>query len=259
MKRFILTLTAIFICTIAYAHTINWHVGNTILQTATCDSGESITPPTAPTKYGYTFNGWIGYTPIEYLESTGTQYIDTGVFLDKNYVKVELKDLVYSKLPYSTCYVFCGATNLVSTPTLSNSIHNCANMIQGNMGDTTNKNFFANNSSLETKYDISYEYSDNYYIVYLNEFRVEGRYTGSVQNTSASIYLYAFHELGKTTWISKIRLGGCKIYTDENTLVRDFIPVLDKDGVPCMFDKVEKKFYYNAGTGQFIAGPVITD
>ena len=28
-------------------------------------------------------------------------------------------------------------------------------------------------------------------------------------------------------------------------------------GTPCLYDKVERKFYYNAGTGQFIAGPVI--
>ena len=47
-----------------------------------------------------------------------------------------------------------------------------------------------------------------------------------------------------------------KLY-DNDILVRDMIPVLDKDGVPCMYDKVENKFYYNAGTGDFIAGPVI--
>ena len=36
-------------------------------------------------------------------------------------------------------------------------------------------------------------------------------------------------------------------------------PVLDKNGIPCMYDKVTDQFFYNQGTGQFIAGPVVTE
>jgi len=39
------------------------------------------------------------------------------------------------------------------------------------------------------------------------------------------------------------------------TLVRDFIPIKDADSVPCMYDFVTKQKFYNAGTGDFIAGP----
>ena len=34
----------------------------------------------------------------------------------------------------------------------------------------------------------------------------------------------------------------------------DLIPVLDKNNIPCMFDKVTKQFFYNQGTGQFLYG-----
>lgn len=34
-------------------------------------------------------------------------------------------------------------------------------------------------------------------------------------------------------------------------LVRDLIPVLDYGGEACMFDKVNKRFYYNQGSGEF--------
>ncbi len=44
-----------------------------------------------------------------------------------------------------------------------------------------------------------------------------------------------------------------KIYSN-NKLVRDFIPVLDEDNKPCLYDKVEKKYYYNQGTGEFLYG-----
>lgn len=43
----------------------------------------------------------------------------------------------------------------------------------------------------------------------------------------------------------------CKIY-DNDVLVRDIIPVLDKNGVACMYDKVNKKFYYNKRNRRFL-------
>ena len=42
-----------------------------------------------------------------------------------------------------------------------------------------------------------------------------------------------------------------KIY-DKDTLVRDFVPVIDSSGIPCLYDKVEDKFYYNEGSGEFL-------
>lgn len=38
-----------------------------------------------------------------------------------------------------------------------------------------------------------------------------------------------------------------KIYDGDN-LIRDYIPVLDFKGFACLYDKVEKKFYYNKGS-----------
>lgn len=49
------------------------------------------------------------------------------------------------------------------------------------------------------------------------------------------------------------KIYSCKIY-DNGVLMRDFWLCYDPDGVACLYDKVEKKYYYNAGTGEFIAG-----
>ena len=91
MKRFIFLLTAIFICTIARSDeiTINWlNTDRTINHTTTCTIGGDVILPQTPYKYGYTFNGWaVNYIPIEYLESTGTQYIDTKMAYNHEYRK----------------------------------------------------------------------------------------------------------------------------------------------------------------------------
>ena len=43
--------------------------------------------------------------------------------------------------------------------------------------------------------------------------------------------------------------------TKGSTLVRDFIPVLDPQGIACLFDKVSKRFFYDQmGTSPFVYG-----
>jgi hypothetical protein len=37
-------------------------------------------------------------------------------------------------------------------------------------------------------------------------------------------------------------------------LVADFIPVLDLNDTPCMYDKVSGELFYNKGTGEFLYG-----
>lgn len=52
------------------------------------------------------------------------------------------------------------------------------------------------------------------------------------------------------------RIKVYKIYVN-GKLVRDYIPVIDKANVPCLYDKVTRSMYYNVGTGKFIAGAVV--
>ena len=40
----------------------------------------------------------------------------------------------------------------------------------------------------------------------------------------------------------------CKIY-DNNQLVGDFVPALDENNVPCLYDKVSSQYFYNTGAG----------
>ena len=72
------------------------------------------------------------------------------------------------------------------------------------------------------------------------------------------MYIFGIHRTSSNKFIGNMRLYYFKLYND-GVLIRNFIPVLDKNGTPCMYDKVTGQFFYNAGTGNFIAGPVITE
>lgn len=50
--------------------------------------------------------------------------------------------------------------------------------------------------------------------------------------------------------------ANCRVFsfavTKDTKLERDYIPALDPTGAPCMYDKVSKQPFYNAGTGDFL-------
>ena len=222
MKRIILCLLSIFIGTTAIAHTINWYVDGNILHTTTCESGDDITPPTAPEKYGYTFKEWLPYIPIEYLESTGTQWIDT---LYKP-TKSQILEINYQFL--------------------SHGIFGCNRFSIGQQENYTSSpwGWAVIRETPFEKHLFKFDAAKNY--VYRDNRLVCNNCT----------------EISSCTETYKIfqnntgRFYGLKIQQN-NTLIKNFVPALDQNDTPCIYDLVENKFYYNAGTGNFIAGPII--
>ena len=45
----------------------------------------------------------------------------------------------------------------------------------------------------------------------------------------------------------------CKHYSGDE-LIQDFVPCLNADGVPCMYDLIRRRTFYNKGTGSFTWG-----
>lgn len=55
----------------------------------------------------------------------------------------------------------------------------------------------------------------------------------------------------------KIKYYYFKVYKN-NEIKCDLISVVDKHNIPCMYDKVSNKLFYNTNNNEFIAGPKIT-
>lgn len=246
MKRLLLFLSLYFVCSAAIAHTINWYVDGSVYHTTTCESGDDITPPTAPEKYGYTFKGWRDYTPIEYLESTGTQYIDTG-YIPNQDTGVKTK-AVFNSVINSETNMFGSGQNY------DNRAFELYTWEQKLSFNYFNKNYEIDSMAVGdtividwNKNIINYSKNDGPYVEVVHQY-------GDFVSPHNMVMFAIQRPTG--IGVGKVKIYYFKIY-DNGTLVRDFVPVLDKDGVPCMYDLVENKYYYNAGTGDFIAGPII--
>lgn len=185
----------------------------------------------------------VKYTPVDYIQSSGTQYINTLVILDGT--RAEL-DFQMTEIDGSNSQSIFGSYNHI-----------------GNMGIRTNNGNF--------QYAFGFAGANDIVSADLNrhllEMNKEGKcYFDNVEFADSSSFTTSLHS---EWWIyifiqcnsnadsnkmAKMKVFSCKLYDKLGNLIRDFIPVIDENNVACLFDKVENKFYYNKGTGSFTYG-----
>lgn len=255
MKKIIILLNIIgcMIIGVAVADTINvnWMVGNTVYDTTTCTIGGDLNVPiTAPTKRGHIFRGWEAYTRLEYIESTGSQFIDTGYAWGTTNRKVEGK-FNFSVGNYNS-HIF-GSTSSSDSWDLNPWC------LQGVSYDTYIGNGMYNNVSLSTGVDYILTYDLNNRVLYTDSNGItQSSSVPYVPTSDASVYLLHVHLLSNHEPYnpSAAKVWYFKMW-DNGVLVRDFVPVRRGDGAIGMYDKVTNTFFGNSGTGAFIAGPAL--
>ena len=189
-----------------------------------------------------------GLVELEYLESSGTQYIDTGFLVSSNN---------YDKIKFVVdCDIIgkgSGASDwLVNGSNISNAyfyIGQYQNKYYYGCG-TTDHN--TNTSVVNGRHTFTLDTKNKKFIV-SDVLGID--ITIEAVTATANLYLCGFAYTAQRSFAQK--LYGSKIYQDD-VLVRDFIPCKNPSGVIGLYDKVTKTFYPNAGTGTFMAGPAIT-
>ena len=181
-----------------------------------------------------------GYTELEYIESTGTQYIDTG-FKPNQDTRV-VAEMQYVTTPTTHTFLFGCRTSTSSAYFAlvyyySSKVFRCdyntkqiqvAGVPTDKLSIDFNKNNFALNGATANHTYATFQSSANMTIFAVN--------TGGAVGSHATARLYSF-----------------KIY-DNGTLIRDFVPCTNTSGTVGLYDMVNGIFYGNAGTGVFTAG-----
>lgn len=184
---------------------------------------------------------------VEYIQSSGTQYIDTLIKPSYNTrVVLDISDLTSVDTMVFGCKNADSSTasdqfaiyRRTSTSIRSDYFGTNAT---ATISDTTQRGTIDKNANVVTMYGTT-----------LTNTAVSSG-TGSY-----NMYLFALNTADDSskTFPSTFKLYSCQIY-DNGTLVRDFRPALDSDGVACLYDKVSRTYFYNKGTGTFTAGASI--
>ena len=254
MKRIVFLLCSMLFYMTAKAHNIEWYVDGNLYTTSTCQAGDNVTPPTPPAKTGYTFQEWLAYTPIEYLISSVDTYVDSGFVSANATLYTEIMPFYLS----SGTNFFIGYNYNPGSGAERMEMHySQTKLILGTgTGYTTINNGLV---PYEVKASVNIKYAQSKVYLTINDQAV-GTYNRNNDLHPISLYVSGAHNNNGTSGRGlNGRFYSAKIYDAADELVRDFIPVLDVNNVPCMYERVEGKFYYNIGPGDFIAGPVLME
>ncbi len=191
-----------------------------------------------------------GYTQVEYIQSSGTQYINTGVVggTDASY---EIKFNMMNALAVSYEQYFAGS-GIDTVPKLffmdgdGSVIAQCSNdnsegywilNWRDNLAHTVRYEGTEGKLYFDGAECTSYGYTPN------------GSYIGCGWGGSS---WYVFTSPTEPNLMASMQLYSLKMYS-AGGLVRDFVPVVrDADGVAGLFDLHGQTFYENAGTGSFV-------
>ena len=183
-----------------------------------------------------------GYTQLEYIESSGTQYINTGFNPNQNTrLVMDIQGISPGTYSYfgSRNATGTGAFILwMMTETSLRSDYGSASVTQ-NVTSSIQRVVIDKNKNVTTygTYTITNQasaFTCNFPILILSQ-----NTGGEVDSRKLSARLYS-----------------CQIY-DNGNLVRNFVPVTNNDNVVGLYDLVNGQFYGNSGTGTFVAGPVV--
>lgn len=184
-----------------------------------------------------------GYTEVQYIQSTGTQWINTGFKPNQN----TRAALTVDAKPSTAAEWLFGARN-------------------GNTDRTFGLLSF--NSQYRSDYNNS---TDEYSTVTPSgKFAVDKdknvtKFNGTVGVTAKfgsfqctyPMFLFANNNARTAAGFGSFKLYVCKLF-DNGNLIRDFVPCVDPAGNVGLYDLIGQKVYENAGSGSFTAGPVIT-
>ena len=191
-----------------------------------------------------------GYKRLEYIQSSGTQYIDTGVKSPKDGLKIEL-DFEYTAA-HDSAALF-GSQNY-TIPRYSI----CAYGASPAFWVGTSTKLLPFTTDIGYRYKLTAEAASGVLTAALNNTTTSTAYTGELESEQ-SIYLFANHDasLGVLQQAS-MKLYVCKMYSS-GVIVRDLIPCRNSSGVIGLWDDVNNAFYQNAGSGTFTAGAEVAE
>lgn len=178
------------------------------------------------------------YTKIKYIESTGTQYIDTK-YICGNDVRIET-EFEYLQIDSVFRCIYGKQTKTAAEDAIT---------VSQAVNYTVQAYWRTNLTPFTLEKDRRYKMLQSQNALVLDGVDYGG-WSSSITKSQLTMYLMARNNNGAAGNFFKGRIYGFKIY-ESNILAMDLIPVLDSSKVPCFYDKISNELLYNKGTGEF--------
>lgn len=182
------------------------------------------------------------YTQVEYIESHGTEYIDTGFKPDSN-TRVICE---FMPLDSTKAYGIFGSRIAYQRSSYNLFVGDTGTHFQDDYNNTSTTNVEAVANTL-------YMIDKNKNVSTINDAQNSVAYSSF--EVEYSMYLFGVNTSGavNSAQLGALRMYSCSIY-DNDILVRYYIPCTSSTGAVGLYDTVSGVFYTNVGTGSFTAG-----
>lgn len=190
-----------------------------------------------------------GYTQLEYIESTGSQWIDSGVAgSEKAYFEIDF--MTRSVVgPASTDFGTILGAYVQASRRINLGTWNSSQVTTGGemcWGSGNYNPYITSNKRMQVS------------VIGTTLTTPNGAQTvsGSAFNSGSTIGIFARNCAGNPDQFSKTLLYSLKMYNGD-TLIRDYIPCLSNTGEAGLWDRANGVFYGNDGSGSLVAGPAV--
>ena len=181
-----------------------------------------------------------GYTALEYIQSSGTQYIDTGRKLTQD-SDITIDFRIVGEL-YKNAGIF-GSRESASKNNLTMFQQTGPNAFNVDFSEYQKHRFTAASSLERTKIRM------NKAGVWVNDILQKSWSDVADFETPTNGLIF---DVGNNNWSGNKAVMRLYSYTDGDA--QRLVPCLDANGVPCLYDLIGKTALYNQGTGAFTWG-----
>ena len=192
-----------------------------------------------------------GYTAVEYIQTSGSQYIDTGV---KASASVGLSAdfcLVDTRTKQNLAQVYDQYERYQLTALTATDFTSPDGAVWFACGYYNTLQHF---KKADTDRHIYYFNADGQYTVEMDgiQYKKADPSQTTFPADARNLWLFVRHAPYVNEY-ARMKLYSCAIY-DNGIKIREFKPCLDADGVPCLYDLISKTAFYNQGSGSFTWG-----
>lgn len=186
-----------------------------------------------------------GYTQVEYIQSSGTQYINT-----EFNPKYNSRIVVDASGLGTQQWLFGTRDTASATATQQFCMYRTASAARADYFGGASKSLSVSDTTARMIYNM------NANVLTFGEQTITNT-AASSGTCSRPLYLLTLNNVGTAHANgAQVKLYSCKIY-DGATLVRDFVPCTNSSGTAGLYDLVNSQFYTNAGTGTFTIGSIV--
>ena len=181
-----------------------------------------------------------GYTTLEYIQSSGTQYIDTGRKLTQD-SNITIDFQIVGEINRNAGMFGSRQSALKNNLTLFQNTS--PNVFSGDFSEYQKHRFTVASSLERTKIQM------NKNGAWVNDILKKSWSDVADFETPTNGLIF---DVGNNNWAKNKAVMRLYSYTDGDA--QQLVPCLDSAGAPCMYDLVGKTTFYNQGTGAFTWG-----